>query len=470
MRMNMFLKTFLALLLSFSLVFLLSIYISYQQFSPMYIEENIEAVKESIITSAPIIKNGTNLEDTDLSNLSSETSFILYQNNTITEAIGPDYLGEADILNFVISIYDSEASIKDDNLTYFVEVVEDIYTINYIYEFEVGDYLIISTRIQSLTNVDKVLNNINLYQSIFMLIAITLMSVFISSNISRPLRKLNKHAKNVSNLNFNTDFKLKRKDEFSDLASSLNEMTFNLQKTYAELNSLNDKLKHDIDFDKLQEEKKKHLIMTINHEIKTPLAVMKGMIEGMIDGVGRYKDKDKYLNELITQIETIENITKDLTYRLKLEDKAKKGDTTNSSVVTNAVTSLEEFASKRTVKVNKNITESVLLINDELLTILVQNIVKNAILYTTNNQVSLTTEVFQGEYNITVKNKGLIKQVDLDKIFESFYRADSLELNESGSGLGLFIVKQICDIYGYQYKIFNDNGFVTTKVTIKLTN
>ena len=169
------------------------------------------------------------------------------------------------------------------------------------------------------------------------------------------------------------------------------------------------------------------------------------------------------------QIETIENITKDLTYSLKLEDKAKKGETTNSKVITNALTSLEEFASKRTVKLNKNITESVLLINDELLTILVQNIVKNAILYTTNYQVLLTTEVFQGEYNIIVKNKGMIKKTDLDKIFESFYRADSLDLNESGSGLGLFIVKQICDIYGYQYKIFNDNGFVTTKVTIKIT-
>jgi two-component system sensor histidine kinase VanS len=418
----------------------------------MYIEENIEAVKESIITSAPNIENGANLEDTVLVDLSSETSFILYKNNSIAEAIGPDYLSEEDILGFVISIYDSDESIKDEKLTYFIEVVEDIHTINYIYEFEVGEYLIISTRIQSLTNVDKVLNNINLYQSVFMLIAITLISVFISSNISRPLRKLNKHAKTVSNLNFNTDFKLKRKE-----------------KTYGELNSLNDKLKHDIDFDKLQEEKKKHLIMTINHEIKTPLAVMKGMIEGMIDGVGRYKDKDKYLVELMTQIETIENITKDLTYSLKLEDKAKKGDTTNSSIIIDALTSLEEFASKRTVKLNKNITESVLLINDELLIILVQNIVKNAILYTTNYQVLLTTEVFQGEYNIIVKNKGMIKKTDLDKIFESFYRADSLDLNESGSGLGLFIVKQICDIYGYNYKIFNDNGFVTTKVKIKIS-
>ena len=132
MRMNMFLKTFIVLLVSFSLVFLLSIYISYQQFSPMYLEENIQAVKESIITSAPSIQSGTSLEDTELIDLSSETSFILFQNNTIEETIGPDYLDENNILDFVINIYDSDESIKEENLTYYIEVVEDIYTINYI--------------------------------------------------------------------------------------------------------------------------------------------------------------------------------------------------------------------------------------------------------------------------------------------------------------------------------------------------
>jgi len=469
MKLTIFFKTFFMLLISFSVVFLISIYISYQRFSPMYIEENIDAVKESIILSAPLIQNGALLEDTPLDDLSSETSFIRYQNDAITQEIGPDYLKEEDILDFVIGVYDSEDTIKDGKLVYYVSVVEDINTINYIYEFDFGDYLIISTRIQSLTNIDKVLNNINLYQSITLIIVITLISWFISRNISMPLKQINRYAKDISNLQFDGTLNIKRKDEFEELVSSLNEMTFNLQKSYMELSSANDRLNNTIEFEKHQEQKKKQLIMTINHEMKTPLSVMKGMIEGMIDGVGRYKDKEKYLTELLTQIETIENITKDLTYSLRLEDKAKPGDSAHTKIVVEALAPLQQLAHESKKKIQHRIEEATLLINEELLSILLSNLVKNALIYGTDNTVSIEGTTQGNDYTFSIKNKGVIKQEDLQKIFESFYRSDSLQLNKNGTGLGLFIVKQICDIYNYSYKIFNDNGYVVAKITLKTT-
>lgn len=468
MKISIFVKTFLILLFSFSLVFLLSMYISYQRFSPMYIDENIQSVKSSIITSAPLIRNGTNLEDTILQDLSSETSFVLFQNEAITQEIGPNLLDDTDVLDFVIAIYDSEDSVKDGNLTYFVLLEEDIYKINYIYEFDYGDYLIVSTRIQSLQNVDRVLNNLNITQSIFMIIAITVLSILISINISNPIRKINLYAKDISNLQFSSKLSLKRRDEFRDLVSSLNEMTFNLKKTYADLNEANLKLNQDIDLEKQQEEKKKHLIMTINHEIKTPLAVMKGMIEGMIDGVGRYKDKDKYLVELLHQIESIENITQDLTYSLKLEDKVGSGDSCKLSVIDEQLGALEELAKLNKIKIQKHLVDVNVKMSEELLLILTANLVKNAILYTTDQLVYVDTEVVKNEVVFSVKNKGEIPEAALEKIFESFYRSDTQNSHKTGSGLGLFIVKQICELYGFPYKIFNDNGYVVAKVQMKI--
>jgi two-component system, OmpR family, sensor histidine kinase VanS len=468
MKISIFIKTFFILLISFSLVFLLSMYISYQRFSPMYIEENIKNVKSSILSSVASIESGSALENTDLQDLSSETSFIRFNNNLIAEEIGPDFLDDSEVLDFVISIYDSPDSIKDGNLTYFVELVEDIYYINYIYQFELGDYLIISTRIQSLQNVDRVLNIININQSIFMMIAITLLSIIISINISRPIKKISLYAKDISQLKFTGKLSIKRRDEFRDLVSSLNEMTFNLKKTYAELNEANQKLTNDIDFEKEQEEKKKHLIMTINHEIKTPLAVMKGMIEGMIDGVGRYKDKEKYLKELLNQIQTIENITQDLTYSLKLEDKMKTGDWSDTSVIDAQFGSLEELAKQNMIKISKKIVYTEVLMNGELLLILSTNLIKNAILYSTDKYVGIEGTLVGDEFVYTVRNKGEIPEKALDKLFDSFYRVNPNESKKSGSGLGLFIVKQICELYGYPYKIFNDNGEVVAKVQIKI--
>lgn len=469
MKINIFIKTFLMLLVTFSLVIFVSVYISYRQFSPMYIDENIKAVKESILTSASSISNGTLLEDTELYEISrSETSFIRYTNGVVSEELGPVSLNDSEILDFVIGIYDSSESIKEGKLTYYIEKVDDVYNINYIYEFEFGDYLIVSTKIQSLQNIDSVLMNINLTQSIFLFVAIALVSFVISRSISKPIKKINAYAKNISNLDFQSDLKIKRRDEFQELTTSLNEMTFNLKKSYAELNNANLKLSENIDFEKQEEEKKKNLIMTINHELKTPLAVMKGMIEGMIDGVGRYKDRDLYLTELLQQIDIIENITKDLTYSIKLEDKTKISNECNSSIIEENFNSLLELATQNSVKINKKIINQDVLINDELLMILVTNLVKNAIHYTQSNTIYIEGVTLNEFYILTVKNKGEIKDEDLEKIFDSFYRADSININTKGSGLGLFIVKQICDLYKYNYKIFNDNGFVVAKISIKI--
>jgi two-component system sensor histidine kinase VanS len=436
----------------------------------MYIEENINAVKNTILEEAEGIHNGTLLADTELQDLSSETSFIRYQAGLITEEIGPNFLDEDDILNFVIEVYDNPEVLKEGNLTYYEVKNEDIYQINYIYEFEFGDYLIISTKIQSLQNVELVLNNINTSQSIAMLITIVILSLLISTSISRPLKKINTYAKDISNLDFETELDIKRNDEFRDLTSSLNEMTFNLKQSYTQLNEANSKLSKDIDFEKKQEAKKKQLIYTINHELKTPLSVMKGMIEGMIDGIGRYKDKDKYLSELLGQISKVESIAKDLTYSLRLEDKAKPNDFVNTEYITNNFDSLEEYAIQKQIKINKDIIIKNLLINEELLLILITNLVKNAITYSEGKSISINTEIKDDNYTLIVRNKGHIENKDLDKIFDSFYRSDYLNIDQDGSGLGLSIVRQICELYSYEYKIFNDNNDVVAKVKIKIKN
>jgi len=456
------------LLISFSLVLLLNMYISYQRFSPLYIEKNIDSVKSSILLSISDINNHVSLVDTDLSNLSSETSFIHYKDDVILEEIGPDFLEESELLGFVISIFDDEKTIKEENLMYAIVLNDDIYEINYIYTFDTNHYLIISTRIQSLQNIDLVLNEINTTQSIFMAITIIVLSILISLNMSIPLKKINKYAKGIAQLDFSKKLYLKRRDEFRDLNRSLNEMTFNLKKTYGELNEANHKLASDIDYEKQQEEKKKQLIMTINHEIKTPLAVMKGMIEAMIDGIGRYKDKDKYLKELLIQISSIENITQDLTYSLRLEDKMKLNVTTHTSAILNHLQQMDLFAQQHMIKIKRQIALAHINLSEELLVILVSNLVKNAILYSESKTIYVNGMIENNKYMLTIKNKGHIPDEALDKIFDSFYRAKQQKKEVAGHGLGLNIVKQICELYHYTYKIFNDNDNVIAKIEIDL--
>lgn len=467
MRLSILFKTLLTLLISFSLLFFLGLFWFYRSFSSLYVEKNIEAVKESIINSIPFIESGSSLDETALDDFSSETTFIRVIDNVIIERIGPENLSDSEIIQLVIGIYDSDETIVEENLIYHVELVEDIYQVNYIYKFSNSDFMLIRTRIQSLTNVDIVMTELGQQSIAFLIITIALLSVLISYNIARPIKKINKYAKKISALDFSSTLRLNRKDEFQELITSLNEMTYNLKKSYAELNEANMKLSKDIDFEKNQENKKKALIMTINHELKTPVAVIKGMVEGMLDGVGRYKNKEKYLKEVLEQLDSIELITKDLTYSLKLEDLAKQNDHCNTSILKEKMSSLEEFGKQLKVKVHSNILPCEISFSEELFIILASNLIKNAITYTADNSISIDTSLENHIWTLVVRNKGEIPYEDLERIFEPYYRVNQIASNPKGTGLGLFIVKQICEIYGCGYKLFNDNGYVVAKVEIK---
>ncbi len=464
MKISIFFKTFLVLLFSFSLLFLGSTFYFYNRFSNRYVEENIIAVKEAIMESVDEIELDFALSDTLLDEASSETQYIHVRNNVLIDTIGPNIIQEDEIVPFAISIYGSDDLIKEGNLSYIITEEDDINTISYIYRLGDSDYLLVLTRIQSLNNIDLVLSDVTIAQGIFFLVTTLLLSLFISFNLARPIRKLNRYAKSIASLDFSKKMRLNRRDELQELTSSLNEMAFNLQKTYTELRNANQQLKGDIDFEKQQEKKKKELIMTINHELKTPVSVIKGMVEGMIEGVGRFQKKEHYLKEVLKQLDKIEHMTKDLTYSLKLEDIARLNDECELESLNNTLDPIRELAKQKHIKLDMKLINSNVMINEELLSILVSNLLKNAILYSKDRIVTLETTSFEDKVSMEIRNVGEITEENLEKIFEPYYR---INLDSDGTGLGLFIVKQICEIYGFEYKIYNDNGLVVSKIIMK---
>ena len=210
--------------------------------------------------------------------------------------------------------------------------------------------------------------------------------------------------------------------------------------------------------------KKKQLIYAINHELKTTLAVIKGMIEGMIDEIGRYQDKPHYLKEVYKEIEKIETITSNLTYTLKLEDKVKNDEYTSIESLKDTFTLLDEYANIKGKRIEKNLLDNDVLFNCELLQIVVSNIVKNDINYSDEVVVKVTSYIEEKFYVIEVRNKGHIEEIHLSKIFDSFYRGDNSSVE--GNGLGLHIVKEICKLYSYDCEIFNEHKDVV--FTIKM--
>jgi two-component system sensor histidine kinase VanS len=461
MRINLFWKTFLSLMLAFALLFGAGFWVLQENFSARYIARNIEAVKTAILEF--VLTDETFAASPLIEGVSSETQFLHYRNNQVVDRYGTTALADSDILSFVIALYDNKDRIVEGELIYVVTIVEDVTNVSYLYRYGSSDYLLVMTRIQSLRNIDAVLGEIAIPFAMVLLILIVLVSFFVSKQVSSPIRKLAAYAKKIAKLQFNETLVLNRRDEFRDLIGSLNEMAFYLRKSFDELENANLRLQGDIEFERRQEAKKRQLIQMINHELRTPISIMKGMVEGMLDGVGRYKDKETYLKEVLRQIDEIDKRTKDLTYTMRLEDLAKRGDRSELATLKDALEPTLEFARQKKVKVAVSVGEGSAAINAELLAILAANLLKNAVLYTQDQNATLEAFVDGERVILVVRNKGVLSEEDLKHVFLPYYRADrSIE----GSGLGLFIVGRICEIVGGERLMYNDNGFVIAKIVL----
>lgn len=461
MKIGLFWKTFLLLIMAFSLLFFAGFWYLRENFADRYVKRNIEAVKTAILDFA--LEDGTFAESPLIEGVSSETQFLRLQNNVVVDRYGTTALGDAEILPFVIALYDNDQRIVEGSLVYVVTLVQDVTQVSYLYRFGASDYLLVLTRIQSLQNIDAVLSEVAIAVSIVVFVMIFLLSFFISRHISSPIRKLAQYAKRISKLQFDETLILKRSDEFRDLIGSLNEMAFYLRTSFLELEHANLRLKDDIAFEQRQEAKKRQLIQTINHELRTPISIMRGMVEGMLDGVGRYKNKEVYLTEVLKQIDDIDQKTKDLTYTMRLEDMVRKDDRCELKTLEESLSATMEFAKQKKVKATLSIGEGTAALPCELLGILAANLLKNAILYTQDQTASLAAFVEDETIVILVRNKGMLSEEDQANLFRPYYRADrSIE----GSGLGLFIVGRICEICGGEKRMYNDNGDVVAKIVL----
>lgn len=79
------------------------------------------------------------------------------------------------------------------------------------------------------------------------------------------------------------------------LAENLNKLSRCLSSALGELNHANRLLKEDVEKEKELEGQQLAFFSAVSHELKTPITILKGYLQGMIYHVGGYKDRDKYL-------------------------------------------------------------------------------------------------------------------------------------------------------------------------------
>ena len=221
------------------------------------------------------------------------------------------------------------------------------------------------------------------------IIAFTISS-FYSILISRPLIKINKVAKKMANLDFDNIIEVNGEDEIGELSNSLNLMNKNLKESFEELERMNSKLTEEIEIERKLEKERREFVATISHELKSPITIISGQLEGMLYNIGKYKDRDKYLKESYEVTQKMSELVQEILHLSERENGEFKYNFSNvnlSNVIKSILRELRYFIDEKKLNLITKIDEDIFIIADEkLIKKVIMNIIKNAIIYSPTNK------------------------------------------------------------------------------------
>ena len=293
-------------------------------------------------------------------------------------------------------------------------------------------------------------------------------SYFVTRLLTKPILEISDISKRLTSLDMTWRCDTSRTDEVGTLALNLNTMAARLDSTLKELSAANEKLQADIEQERRQEKLRVDFFRAVSHELKTPITVLKGELEGMIYQVGEYKDRDTHLRQSLRTVNDMELLVKEILSASRMagsDFSLTLSDVDLSQLVRECCRKWQGTAEDREQRFQAEIEDGRTCQGDmALLQKAVSNIIGNAVVHSPSQTEIIVT--LAGN-TLQVRNNGVsIDSADLEKIFEPFYRVDrSHNRNTGGSGLGLYIVKTILERHGFSFRMNSTNDEVCFTVT-----
>ena len=204
-------------------------------------------------------------------------------------------------------------------------------------------------------------------------------------------------------------------------------------------------LEDEIIRERLMEENQRLFFSAASHELKTPVAAARALVEGMIAGVGDYKDHPKYLRECLKTLDAQAHLVSEILEIVKLSGEEAEPQAVILDLEELGNTVLAEYrplAELRGLTIQGSFPRINVKADRGLLQRVLSNIIANAVQYTPETG-TIRIETEDGK-RLRILNTGAsIPEDVLSKVFEPFFRLDTARTRHgSQSGLGLAIVKK----------------------------
>lgn len=276
------------------------------------------------------------------------------------------------------------------------------------------------------------------------------------------VRYLSRVVDEISKGNLNTQIDKKGDDEITVIAESIDDMQHNLDRMMRE--------------ERENDRRNMELITNLSHDIKTPMTIITGYLDVVISG--KYEtdtDRDEYIKKAFNQVEKINGMIHKIFMLAKNEKVQIDNNIYKCNVAMMLKQDIAEFegvAAKENRRFNVDIPDTPLFseVNVERLKDAFDNILMNAIKYSTDNSVINITATENGDAVMLAfaNETECMANADCERIFDKFYRADPARNSKiSGNGLGLSIVKDTVEACGGKVWAEYDNNKFCLYVRLK---
>ncbi|MDB5199115.1 MAG: histidine kinase [Chitinophagaceae bacterium] len=287
----------------------------------------------------------------------------------------------------------------------------------------------------------KLILQITLGILLILLITLFLINRFFLNKLWKPFNTTLQQIKQF-NLSGKEKVQLEQSDitEFTELNHAVSIMTNRVSQDYDEI---------------------KNFTENASHEIQTPLAIIKSKLELLSQSENLKEEQMNTIQSVYEATNRLSKLNQSLILLTKIDNQQfKESEQVNiSSLINKHLSNYEELIAAKLITIKKNIEDNVKLnMNEMLAEILISNLITNAIKHNLDNgiiEITLTSNHF------SISNTGIPLESDPSALFERFKKD---KVSSESLGLGLSIVKKICERYSYQINYRYSDSLHTTSI------